>query len=339
MSDSASGETIEVVRGRLSDQRAEELLHFWSSTGALVGEAARRRLSQVVCVLLNGDGAIAGVNSVHPDDVSLVGGRTFWLYRSFLRTGTATGARMMVSAAFAELQKEFDAGAAGPVGLCLLVEDRAEIERRPEVEWPDPRLLYAGYLADGRQVRIGYFAGAKIAVGRAPAREAVRPLDDGYRIELFADQEAISAQTVIDLWAREGVVVPEEARRRVPEVLLVAIHEDGELAGVSSVYLQENPQLRLDLWHFRAFVASGHRRSNVAVNLAVRGRDHLQDLFATGRDLRAAGIVYEVESEVLKRSHNEAVWSETDFTFIGENAKGDHVRVHYFPGALAPPPL
>jgi hypothetical protein len=29
----------------------------------------------------------------------------------------------------------------------------------------------------------------------------------------------------------------------------------------------------------------------------------------------------------------------TDFTFIVENQRGDHVRVHYFPGALAPPLL
>jgi hypothetical protein len=28
----------------------------------------------------------------------------------------------------------------------------------------------------------------------------------------------------------------------------------------------------------------------------------------------------------------------TDFTFIGENDRGDHVRVHYFPGAEAPGP-
>ncbi len=31
-----------------------------------------------------------------------------------------------------------------------------------------------------------------------------------------------------------------------------------------------------------------------------------------------------------------ALWLPADFTFIGENAKGDHVRVHYFPGAHVP---
>jgi hypothetical protein len=28
----------------------------------------------------------------------------------------------------------------------------------------------------------------------------------------------------------------------------------------------------------------------------------------------------------------------TDFWYIGGNERGDHVRVHYFPGALAPAP-
>jgi hypothetical protein len=55
-------------------------------------------------------------------------------------------------------------------------------------------------------------------------------------------------------------------------------------------------------------------------------------------DPRGIGIIYEVENEGLKRHFPLALWLPTEFTFIGENAKGDHVRVHYFPGALAPKP-
>ena len=49
--------------------------------------------------------------------------------------------------------------------------------------------------------------------------------------------------------------------------------------------------------------------------------------------------IYEVENEGLKRHFDDALSLPTDFTFIGENQRGDHVRVHYFPGALAPPLL
>lgn len=163
-----------------------------------------------------------------------------------------------------------------------------------------------------------------------------RPLDEGYRIELYTEDRAAD---VIALWAREGVLGADEARRRVHEVLLVATHtEGGEPVGVSSAYLQRNSQLGMDLWYYRAFVAAAHRESNVAVTFAVMGRENLKEAFVTGRDVRGAGVCFEVENAGLKRRMNRAVWRQTDFAFIGENARGDHVRVHFFPGARAPLP-
>jgi hypothetical protein len=35
---------------------------------------------------------------------------------------------------------------------------------------------------------------------------------------------------------------------------------------------------------------------------------------------------------------NKALWLPADFTFIGENELGAHVRVHWFPGARVPTP-
>ena len=163
-------------------------------------------------------------------------------------------------------------------------------------------------------------------------------LDEGYRIELFAEQNGVPAEDVLALWDRELPFAEEELRRRIHEVLLVATTDGGELVGVSSAYLQQNEQLAMDLWYYRAFVASGHRQSNVAVNLALIGRDHLEQRFTSGADPRAGGMVYEVEHEGLKHHFDDALWLPTDFTFIGENERGDHVRVRYFPGALAPEP-
>lgn len=158
----ANGERIEVVRGRLDDQRSDSILRFWEEQGALVGEDARRRLPEVVCALLAGDGRVAGVNSVYPQQVDLIGGRLFWIYRSRFAPDAAEADQRMFKAAFETLQEEFDPDRGGPIGLCLLISDRAEMKRHPEAEWPDPRTLYAGYLPNGAQVRIAYFAGAKI---------------------------------------------------------------------------------------------------------------------------------------------------------------------------------
>ena len=167
----------------------------------------------------------------------------------------------------------------------------------------------------------------------------LRPqLDAGYRIESFADQDGVSEEDVIELWSREGVVPAAEAQRRILEVLMVCVHETAGLVGVSSAYLQRNPQLDMHLWYYRAFVASAHRRSNVAVLLALDGRDLLEERYVSGADTRGSGVLYEVENEGLKRYFNDAVWFPTDVIFIGENARGDHVRVRYHPGATAPPP-
>ena len=163
-------------------------------------------------------------------------------------------------------------------------------------------------------------------------------LDEGYRIELFDEQDIVGEEDLLDLWTREAVLPEIEAKRRLPEVHLVGLTEAGELAGISSARLRRNEQLRMDLWYYRAFVAEEHRRSNVAVTLALRGRDNLQQRFVSGEDPRAAGVCYEVENEGLKRYFPEAEWHPTRFLFIGENPLGAHVRVWYFPGALAPDP-
>ena len=80
------------------------------------------------------------------------------------------------------------------------------------------------------------------------------------------------------------------------------------------------------------------KSTNVAIALAVSARDLLKERYVSGEDRRAIGIIYEVESEILKRHIPTARWRHTGAVFIGENARGDHVRVQYFPGALAPEP-
>jgi hypothetical protein len=329
--------TIEAVRGRLTDARGEEILSFWASQGALEGAEARERLGEVVAVLLDDAGAIAGVNSAFPSEVPLLGGRRFWVHRSLFRPGSEGAWPAIAHVAFVTLQAEFNPGADVPVGLCIPVDDPARMQEHPEAEWLYPRSIYAGYMADGRQARIRYFEGSRIERPRAPDDFAMK-LDRRYRIDVFAEQEAIRADDVLGLWAREGVVGEDEAGRRVHEVLVVAGDESRKLVALSTAYLQRSAQLRMDLWHLRTFVAPEHRMSRVAWGLSLAARDHLQRRFVGGLDTRGQGMVFEIENEFLKQHFDEALWLPLDVTFIGANERGDHVRVHYFPGAVAPEP-
>lgn len=162
---SAVDHSIQVVRGRLEPQVADELVRFWSERGALSEPAARQRLAEVVCVLRDSDGEVAGVNSVYADRVELIGGRRFWIYRSFLRPDHRECGPEMIDAAFEALDEEFQATNEGPVGVCVLIADREEMRRRPEAVWPGVGFIYAGYTRGGAQARIAYFEGATIGPG------------------------------------------------------------------------------------------------------------------------------------------------------------------------------
>lgn len=154
--------TIETVDGGLDPADAEQVLALWQRSSAFPDDDARARLPEVLCVLRDDDGAVAGVNWAFPDDVALVGGRRFWMYQSVLATDLEDAGPAMLAHAFAALERDFDPDARGPIGVCVVLRDRAEMQRRPEAEWSDPRMLYAGYLPDGGQVRVGYFAGATV---------------------------------------------------------------------------------------------------------------------------------------------------------------------------------
>src|SRR4051812_3320033 len=216
MPDRSFDGTIETVRGGLSDARAEQLLGFWSRQGALEGEAARRRLPEVVCVALDRAGKIVGVNSVYPENITLIGGRRFWIHRSFV-LGTASVAEPeMISRGFAALEREFEESREGPVGLCLVVSDPAEIERRPEARWPETELMFAGYTPDDRQVRIRYFEDAVIGPGLPDSQSVseTRAIDyslgDRYRVEPFSQTDDVTPDDVLALWERERAMPKDE---------------------------------------------------------------------------------------------------------------------------------
>ena len=165
------------------------------------------------------------------------------------------------------LDGEYDGAEGEPIGLCALVEER-ERRARPQAEWTDPRTIYAGYLADGRQVRLAYFSAALSA--------STWPVPPEFDLVPFAAQDKIGADDVIEMWTSAGVLPPRRRGAGSTRSTLVAIDKQGDLAGVSTRYLQHNEQLRMDLWYFRAFVAPAYRQV-VRRHVARRaGREHLE---------------------------------------------------------------
>ena len=328
---SLSDHTIEVVRGRVGEDLAAELLGFWAREVALDEAAARRRLGEVLCVLRDAGGSIAGSSSVYEASLAPIGGRSFWVHRSLIPHAGPDAWAAMAHHGFHALEAEFRSTDAGPIGLCLLVDDRDWLARHPEAVWYWPAAIYAGYTDDGRQMRLRYFDGAVVSGPRPLGAPPAVSID--YRIVPFAAEHA---DAVVKLWTSEGALTQSEAERRVSEVVAVAHDGRGDLAGATTVYLAHNDQLGMDLWHYRVYVAEAHRRRGVLLQLSLVTRDELQRRFVSGEDTRAAGILAEVQSGVLMSRFDDAVAMPHDYTYIGMSARGDHVRVHYFPGALAP---
>lgn len=169
---------------------------------------------------------------------------------------------------------------------------------------------------------------------RVPAPEG-RRLEARYRFERYADG-AIEPDEVAGLWIREGALSEEAARSRIADVVMCAVDRDEGVVGVSTAWLQDNEHLGMRMWNYRTFVAPAHRQGDIAFLLLHATRDELAERYASGADVRASGILMEVQNEVLKRVRNQGVWATSRFAFIGEDERGAHHRVFYFPGAKAP---
>jgi hypothetical protein len=338
---SPGGEKIEVVRGALHDLRPEQIVRFWVDKGALNEEAARDRLPGVVCVARDEGGEIVAVNSVY-EAMPRPPARPMYVYRSFLAEDSDELWSKIFTAAFDVLDAEYDRDGGGPLGVCVLL-DGAEAARRPEALWPDEDLIFAGHLPDGRQVRIRWFWDATAGPGLPNSMTLDQSvamdwsIDERYRVEPYTGDPDV-ANEILALWAREGVVREDEARRRVHETLNVVLDRDEGVVALSTGYIQRNEQLGLDLWYFRTFVSTPHRNTHIATQLTMHNRDLLESRFMSGEDTRASGVCFELENEGMRKYLNMAIWRPVEFIFVGDNERGIPVRVHYFPGARVPLP-
>jgi hypothetical protein len=296
----------------------------------------------------------AAGQSVENRALPLIGGRRFWVFSGEARPGEQE-ADEAFNAAFAELDARYRADRSGPIGVCLPVSDPELMRRRPEAVWAETELLYAGTqqeaasLADrnavSTQMRIRYFYDATVGPGldNSPTiaqSEAVDySLPPGYRMVPLAETEAAGPEDVMELWRREGAVEdPQERERRVSEVQVVGLDPNDQIAAVSTAFVEPDPQLGMDVWNLRGFVATEHRMGNLATQILWATRDHLRRQFESSPDANPGAVIVVVQNQLLMTYFNRAFWVYSDFTYIGDVAGGAHLRVHYFPGAQAPIP-
>ena len=319
---------------------AEELVRFWLSHRVLDEAAARARLPSVVAVVRDGqDGAIVGSASAVPAEVGVLGGRLVFVLRSFLAPAAAADASVrpaLERAVYTHLDAATGRGPGRPLGLCLVLSPE-EAAARPDARWSGPAFVFAGHLEDGRQVRVAWF-GEPLSVD--PARPPVTEMPawepgEGPLLLAFAEQDEVGPDDVVAFWLREGAMPEAVARDRVGQVLVVALDDAGGLAGVTTAYLDHDEQLGSTMWHVRVFVAASARGVMVGIDLVVAAREELTRRWTAG-DRRAPGVLMVVSHWLVPHLAPNAWWIPHDFWFVGETARGDHLRVHWFAGAPAP---
>jgi hypothetical protein len=156
------GYSVEVVRGRIDDALARDLVRFWTSYRVMSPNQAQERLKHVVCVLRDAGNNLAGVNSVDAREVELIGNRRLWVYKSFIPNVSPSLNSAMLQSALDALNERYDGGEKEPKGVCVLITDRELMKRFPEAIWPGSGLMFAGYTREGAQARVRWFDGARI---------------------------------------------------------------------------------------------------------------------------------------------------------------------------------
>ncbi|TNF36632.1 MAG: hypothetical protein EP312_00725 [Gammaproteobacteria bacterium] len=141
-------------------------------------------------------------------------------------------------------------------------------------------------------------------------------------------------EEITRFWLHHHALPSEDAaRKRLPQVCLIARNPQGKLIGISTAYKQHNKQLDNYFYYMRAFVEPDSRDLDIG-RVFTRGiRDFFEERFIRGEDQEAIGIFLEIENPFFKRHRREAILSDTGFIFVGKNERGDHLRVYYFQGA------
>lgn len=153
-------------------------------------------------------------------------------------------------------------------------------------------------------------------------------------IDVWPNASEQDRQDAAMLWRKEGAIHDEQAiQDRLSQLCVLARAPSGELTAISTVYLHFSSQLNNPFYVLRVFVSQEARRTRVGFRLLQRVVHLLEQRYCSGEDTRAIGILFELENPTIQQARNEAIWPTSGFVYIGNNPRGDHLRVRYFKGA------
>jgi len=136
-------------------------------------------------------------------------------------------------------------------------------------------------------------------------------------------------QEIVSLWLDARVLTSQEAKRRVPEVVLTVRNSKKELVGVTTAYTREFIKPGNFYYYMRMFVKPAERRSFEMLEEAYR-RTYQTLSKAKSTEIEVQGVVLEMEN--VKFTGKGAINRLANLgpVFWGKNAVGQDVWYHRF---------
>jgi hypothetical protein len=143
------------------------------------------------------------------------------------------------------------------------------------------------------------------------------------------DDLAIEADAIA-FWSRLAILPAEVAPEERARELAAAAYREGALIGVSTATLGRIEALRGRFAFFRVATDPAHRRSHVAIALAVYTRDLIEQWADAHPEQGLAGLAAVIENQEIAPRLHEPYWPVTRLGLVGHTKDGRQIRVAWF---------
>ncbi len=138
---------------------------------------------------------------------------------------------------------------------------------------------------------------------------------------------------VLEFWRRENAMGDEaKAQQRLREVVLHAVTDAGDVAGVCTAVPITLPRLGQPMYYYRCFIGGAWRKSRLVYGMVNHAFDALE-AFARDNNYPCIGVLLELENSRFGKKLRAPVWPHTRFIYIGKSQRNLDLRLRYFRGA------
>ena len=160
----------------------------------------------------------------------------------------------------------------------------------------------------------------------------------GYRlINVYNNIDSSLKNEIIALWTNHRAIPPDEAERRVQEVVYIIRNPDGIIAGVSTVYLRKFIDGEHPFYFMRMFIRPEDRgHLGLPKWVSQKTREFLKTYKRA--ECRPKGVIIIIENPKYLGKGNKKSLEERGWKYYGQGPLGKHIWYECFDGSLLKKP-